>query len=151
MNVGKLGKRNVVTVREYEDLTQAAQIMREKHIGYLIVVEPNLADDTLIPVGVLTDRDIVVSVVGKDINPRELRVGDVMTRQPVVIAEGKSISAALKEMRRIGVRRLPIVGTSGQLVGVVSLDDILDSVAGEMLEVAGSLRNEQLIESALRP
>jgi len=151
MNIGKLCKRNVVTVREYEDLTQAAQLMREKHVGYLVVVEPNPANDTLRPVGVLTDRDIVVSVVGRDINPRELRVGDVMTRQPVVAGEGKSVSAALKEMRRVGVRRLPIVGEAGQLVGVVSLDDILDSVAGEMLEVAGSLRNEQLIETALRP
>jgi CBS domain-containing protein len=151
MNVGKIGRRNVVTVREFDDLTQAAQLMRERHVGYLVVVEPKPADGSLMPVGVLTDRDIVVSVVGRDINPRELRVGDVMTRQPVVIGEGKSVPAALKEMRRIGVRRLPIVAADGQLVGVVSLDDILDVVAAEMVEVAGSLRNEQLVENTLRP
>jgi CBS domain-containing protein len=151
MNIGKLGRRNVVTVREFDDLTQAAQLMRDKHVGYLVVVAPSPAENALRPIGVLTDRDIVVAVVGRDINPRELRVGDVMTREPVVIGEGKSVSAALSEMRRIGVRRLPVVGGLGQLVAVVSLDDILEHVAGEMLEVAGSLRNEQLIESALRP
>jgi CBS domain-containing protein len=151
MNIAKLCKRNVVTVREFDDLTHAAQLMREKHVGYLVVVVPSPAENALRPVGVLTDRDIVVAVVGRDINPRELRVGDVMTREPVVIGEGKSVSAALSEMRRIGVRRLPVVGVLGQLIGVVSLDDILEHVAGELLEAAGSLRNEQLIEAALRP
>jgi len=151
MNIGKLCQRNVVTVREFDDLTQAAQLMREKHVGYLVVIAPSPAENALRPIGILTDRDIVVAVVGRDINPRELRVGDIMTREPVVIGEGKSVSAALREMRRIGVRRLPIVGSAGQLVGVVSLDDILDHVACDLLEAAGSLRNEHLIESALRP
>jgi CBS domain-containing protein len=151
MNVGKVFKRSVVTVREHDELTAAARLMRDKHVGYLIVVEPNPVDGTLKPVGVLTDRDIVVGVVAKDVSPRTLRVGDVMTRQPVVAGEGASLASALKDMRRIGVRRMPIVGLTGQLVGVLSLDDVFDVAAGELLDVAGSIRNEQLIENALRP
>jgi len=151
MNVGRICSQNAVTVREFDELTSAALLMRENHVGYLVVVEPNPATGMAMPVGVLTDRDIVVSVLAKDANPRALRVGDIMTRQPVVIGEGKSIESALAEMRRIGVRRLPVVGGIGQLVGVVSLDDVLGSLAGELLDVAGSVRNEQVIENSLRP
>ncbi len=151
MNVGKMCKRNVVTVCEFDELNSAAELMREKHVGYLVVTNQNPAGGMAMPVGVLTDRDIVVSVLAKDANPRELRVGDIMTRQPVVIGEGRSIASALTEMRRIGVRRLPVVGSVGQLVGVLSLDDVFDSLAGELLDVAGSVRNEQLIENSLRP
>jgi CBS domain-containing protein len=141
----------VVTIRPFDELTAAARLMREEHIGYLIVVEPNLGDATVNPVGVLTDRDIVVTVVARETDPRSLKVGDVMTRQPVVAAEDDSIATALQEMRRIGVRRLPVVGQRGQLVGVLSLDDVLDGLAAELQNVAGSIRREQQVESALRP
>jgi CBS domain-containing protein len=151
MNVATICKRNVATVREFDELTAAAQLMREKHIGYLIVVEPNIADTTVRPVGVLTDRDIVVAVVARETDPRSLRVGEVMTREPVVAQEGSSISSALQEMRRIGVRRLPIVDLERHLVGVLSLDDVLDALAGELLDIAGSIRNERKMENALRP
>ncbi len=151
MNVGQVCKRNVVTVRAFEEIIAAAHLMRERHVGYLVVVEPAVGGDTLRPVGVLTDRDIVVSVVARDVNARELTVGDVMTRQPVVVGEGAPLSAALKDMRRIGVRRLPVVGGIGQLVGVLSLDDVLDALSGELVDAAGSVRNEVQIEAALRP
>lgn len=151
MNVGKTCRQTVVTVRPFEELTAAARLMRENHIGYLVVVEPDLGDTAVKPVGVLTDRDIVVAVVARETDPRSLRVGDVMTRQPVVAAEGDSIATALQEMRRIGVRRLPVVGQRGQLVGVLSLDDVLDGLAADLQSVAGSIRREQQIESALRP
>lgn len=151
MNVGKTCRQNVVTVRPFDELTAAARLMRENHIGYLVVVEPDVGDASVKPVGVLTDRDIVVAVVARETDPRSLRVGDVMTRQPVVAAEGDSIATALQEMRRIGVRRLPVVGQRGQLVGVLSLDDVLDGLAADLQSVAGSIRREQQVESALRP
>jgi CBS domain-containing protein len=149
MNIGSICKREVVTVREFDELSAAARLMREKHVGYLVVVNSNSANGRLIPAGVLTDRDIVVSVLAQDANPGALRVGDIMTRGPLVVGESASIASALKEMRRVGVRRVPVVGRIGELVGVLSLDDILDSLAGELLDVAGSVRNEQLIEGSL--
>ncbi len=150
MNVGAACKGNVITVREFDELTAAAQIMRDKHIGYLVVAEPNVADGTIRPVGVLTDRDIVVGVVARQVDPRSLRVGDVMTRQPVVVEEGDSLEGALGDMRRIGVRRLPVVSRAGQLVGVLSLDDVLDVVARQMAAMSGSITNEIELERALR-
>jgi CBS domain-containing protein len=152
MYVGSICERNVVTASERDDLTTTAQLMRVRHIGYIIVVEMDpLVKGAAKPVGVLTDRDIIVSVIARGADPRALRVGDVMTRQPVVAQEHASIGAAVREMRRIGVRRLPVVDLAEHLVGVLSLDDVLDALAGELLDVVGSIRNERRIESELRP
>ena len=150
-SIGDICQRTVVTIREYEDLTAAAQRMREEHVGYLVVAEPQVLDQTLKPVGVITDRDIVIAVVAKEVDPRTLKVGDVMTRQPVVASEDSSVSAALQEMRRIGVRRLPVIGRRGELLGVVSIDDLLETFAEELANIAGLIRNERRFERAFRP
>lgn len=151
MNVGEICVRNVVTVRESDELSKAAAVMREQHVGYLVVVEPKVGESGFAPVGVLTDRDIVVGVVAKDTDPKALRVGDLMTRQPVVVHESASLNEALGEMRNIGVRRMPVVGRGSILVGVLSLDDILGAISEELLGVAGSVRKELKVEQALRP
>jgi CBS domain-containing protein len=151
MNIANICRRNPVTVRRFDELTKAAQLMREKHVGYLVVTEPDVANGLERPVGVLTDRDIVVTVVARETDPRTLRVGDIMTQQPVTVSASDSIEKALREMRRMGVRRLPALGQRGELVGIVSLDDVLDLLAGELQNVAGSVRNEQVIEGTLRP
>jgi len=158
MKVGEICERNVVTVRKSDELTSAARLMRERHVGYLIVVAPIVDELTLMvdepalkPIGVVTDRDIVVAVVARETDPRLLRVGDVMSAEPLVVTEDLSIGAALHEMRRIGVRRVPVVGSGGSLIGVLSLDDIVGTLSEELLDVAGSIRSEVRIEKALRP
>ena len=152
MNVGDICVRNVVTVRELDELTKAAQLMREQHVGYLVVVGSKVSTDSgFVPIGVLTDRDIVVGVLAKDTDPKALRVADLMTRQPVVVGEGASISEALGEMRRIGIRRIPVTDRNGLLVGVLSLDDILGALSADLVDVAGSVRKEVRVEKALRP
>src|SRR5512147_2848625 len=100
MNVGQLCNRNVITVRKTDEIPVAARLMREKHVGYLVVADPDVSGPTQRPIGVLTDRDIVVGVVAQDVNPRSLTVGDVMTRNPVVIELNDTIAAAVQEMRR---------------------------------------------------
>jgi CBS domain-containing protein len=151
MNIMNICHKSPVTVRRFDELVKAAQLMREKHIGYLVVVEPDVADGSLRPIGVLTDRDIVITVVARETDPRALRVGDIMTQQPVTVSIADSIDKALRDMRRVGVRRLPVVGSRGELIGILSLDDVLDHLAGEFQNVAGSVRNERVIEGALRP
>ncbi len=151
MDISTLMQRDVVTVRAIDDLVAAAKTMRQRHVGYLIVTEPDIASGDERPVGVLTDRDIVVTVVAPGENPQSLRVGDVMTRQPVTVRESEPVGTALREMRRIGARRLPIIGDRGELRGVLSLDDILDSLAGVFDEVTGTMRVGRRTEAALRP
>ena len=143
MNAGELCKREPVTVREFDEVTDAAKRMREQHVGYLVVVQPVVADGGYDPVGVLTDRDIAIGVVARGVDPRALRVGDLMTRDPVVIEEGSSVETALSEMRRIGVRRLPVVRKNGRLMGVLSMDEILEILAAQMSTVSRSIQNEQ--------
>ena len=151
MNVAQLCSRNVVTVRKIDEVIAAARLMRERHVGFLVVTEPDFAGTIERPIGVLTDRDIVVSIIARERDPRSLVVGDVMTENPVVLDRFDSIAAAVSEMRRIGVRRMPVIGELGQLFGVLSLDDVLDTLAGELQNLAGAVRNEQRIESEMRP
>jgi CBS domain-containing protein len=138
-------------VKKNDDLATAARLMREHHIGYLVVVEPCLEDAGFTPVGVLTDRDIVVSVVAREADPRMLRVGDVMTQKPVTVMMEDSVTDALEQMKRIGVRRLPVVGYCGILEGIVSLDDVLTGLARDLGTAAGAITRERAAESVLRP
>jgi len=151
MNVAQLCSRNVVTVRKTDEVVAAARLMREQHVGYLVVIEPDFAGSTVRPIGVLTDRDIVVSIVARERDLRNLVVGDVMTQNPVIVDQFDSILTAVREMRRIGVRRMPVTGSLGELIGVLSLDDVLDSLAAELQNLAGAVHNELRLETELRP
>src|SRR5688572_2850607 len=151
MNVAQLCSRSTVSVRKTDEVVTAARLMREHHVGYIVVIEPDFAGSTVRPIGVLTDRDIVVGIIARERDPRSLLVGDIMTENPAVLNQFDSIAAAVQEMRRIGVRRMPVVGSLGELIGVLSLDDILDALAGELQNLAGAVRNERRVETELRP
>ncbi len=149
MNVGNICNRRVVTASPLLDVQAAAELMREEHIGFLVVV-PEQPRGPQPPLGVITDRDIVVAVVAKRADPASLKVGDVMTLQPVVVGESDAIDRALQTMRRSGVRRLPVVNAHGEVVGVLSLDDLLEFVAGEIDNLSAAVRNGRQIEGATR-
>lgn len=151
MNAGQICQREVVTVRPSDEIVTAARLMREKHVGFLVVVEPAAREGDVVPVGVLTDRDIVVSTVAMDVDPRTLSVGDVMTRQPTVTLAQDSVADAVSQMRHRGVRRLPVVGPYGHLVGVISLDDILTQRAEEIGAAAAAITKGRQLESGTRP
>ena len=116
----------------------------------MVVVEPGAGDQLPRPVGVVTDRDIVIAVGAREADPRELRVGDIMTQPPVTVGVAEPVASALREMRRIGVRRLPVVGKRRELIGVLSLDDVLEAFAVDLQNIAGSIRHERLFEESHR-
>jgi CBS domain-containing protein len=138
-------------VRPSDELIKAAQLMRERHIGYLVVVEASMAEGGWVPVGVLTDRDIVVTVVAQGADARALRVGDVMTRKPATVLAEDSVADALGEMRRVGVRRLPVLGEGGTVCGVISMDDVLTALAQDLGNAAAAITRERNLETELRP
>ena len=152
MNAGSVCKRGVVIAAPTDDLIAAAHVMREKHVGYLIVSEKSdpMERGGGRVVGVLTDRDIVVAVLAQEVDAHALKVGDVMTRNPLLIEEAQSIEAVLCHMREAGVRRVPVVDRSGALTGVLSIDDVLERIADQLINIAGSIRNEQRMERAVR-
>jgi CBS domain-containing protein len=150
MNVGNLCQRPVVTILPGAGLTVAAKLMRVEHVGFLVVVEPARQEDGLNVVGVLTDRDIVIAVVAREADPRTLTVGDVMTRDPLVAKETSSVEATLRFMHEVGVRRVPVLNSTGQLAGVMALDDALKAIADQLSNIAGCIRSEQRVERFVR-
>jgi CBS domain-containing protein len=147
MEVGTICQRLVFTIRRSDEVSRAAQLMREKHVGYLVVVE---FDPLARPVGVLTDRDIVVGVVASEVDAKAVRVGDIMTVDPITARESDSVEAALQKMREFGVRRLPIVNDRGELVGILAMDDVLKVIAANAQQVVNVIRNERQIEGVTR-
>jgi CBS domain-containing protein len=150
MNIADLCRREAVTVRPSDEVLTAARLMRESHVGYLAVIDQVQPGEHPRPVGVLTDRDIVVAVVAPAVDPARVSVGDIMTRTPVMASGTDSPEQAARAMRRAGVRRLPVVGQQGELIGVVSLDDVLEYLAGALQSIAGAIRHEQQVERQLR-
>lgn len=148
MSVGRICTRRVVTVSPEADLLDAARTMRESHVGYLVVVQ--YKDELPYPIGVLTDRDVVIEVVAREVEPKTLRVRDVMTTELVTLRQGDSIGTALERMRSAGVRRAPVVGSRGELVGLLSIDDAVVALSGELADIAGTIRQGQRIERELR-
>ena len=148
MNAGELCNREVVFAYRDTRLAEAARMMREHHVGSLVVVVDRLSER--VPVGILTDRDIVVAVVAKELDPRTLAVGDVMTRELLTIREQDDISDALRLMRDKGVRRVPVVTHSGALAGILTIDDLLELAAEELGDFARTIDRERVRETRAR-
>lgn len=133
MNAAMLCTRDVATCTTQATVVDAAGMMRDAHAGDLVVVHEQAG--RCVPVGMVTDRDVVLTVVRADAQPGSLFVGDIMST-PVVIANADDdIWLLAKRMRQHGVRRLPVVGGDGELVGVVSLDDLLRAAAALLDEL----------------
>jgi CBS domain-containing protein len=148
MAVGEICSREVVFARRGESLRLAAQLMREKHVGALAVVDER--DGDRIPVGIVTDRDIVIAVVAKGLDADTLLVGEVMTTDLVTVRESEGVSECIAKMRARGVRRVPIVDARGALVGIVSADDFLELLSEELSGIARMIASEQRREVQTR-
>jgi CBS domain-containing protein len=144
MNAGELCNREVILAYRDTRLVEAARLMREHHVGSLVVVVDRLSER--VAVGILTDRDVVVAVVAKELDPRALTVGDVMTGGLVTVREQDGIADALRLMRERGVRRLPVLTRSGALAGILTLDDLLELVAEELGNFASIINRERVRE-----
>ena len=138
MSVGRICTRYVDLADAEETVQAAARRMLERNVGTLVIL--NHAKE---PVGLLTDRDLVLQVLAQGKDPRQTSIGEVMTREPKTVTEGTPIEQALALMRSGACRRLPVVSGDGSLVGLVSLDDILSLLAEEFREV-GALVDEEM-------
>jgi predicted transcriptional regulator len=148
MAVGEICNREVVITEKALSVVDAAQLMRKHHVGDLVVVEEK--DGRKHPVGIVTDRDIVVEVVAAEVNPDALKVGDIMSPEVATVHESEGLFEALRHMRDKGVRRMPVVDHEGGLVGILTLDDLLGLLAEEMTELAKLVSHERQREAAVR-
>ncbi len=145
MTVRALCNHNVATIDRDAGVIDAAARMREEHVGDLIVVEERAGHR--IPVGILTDRDIVIAVVAKRVATSAVTVGDAMSAQLLTVHQDNGVEHALREMRRAGVRRAPVVDGSGALIGVLSIDDVIDHLAVQLGHIADIIRVGQRTET----
>jgi CBS domain-containing protein len=122
-----------VTCRDTATVKQAAAAMAEADIGFMVVV-----DGTGKPVGVLTDRDIVVRAVAR--GREQSTVADVMTRHPVCVRNAATVGEAAQLMADRECRRLGVIDDAGALIGVLSLDDLLRVAGDELGEIARAVR-----------
>jgi CBS domain-containing protein len=125
LNAATLCRGAVVTVAEALDLAEAARLMRDRSARYLVVTATHDPSKGSV-VGILTDRDIVTSVVAREADPRMLRVGDVMARPPLLIAAEYPLDVLARLMRGAGARCAPVVTAKGELVGVLAYEDVLE-------------------------
>jgi CBS domain-containing protein len=144
VSIGEFCNREVIITDSGTGIEEAARLMREHHVGDLIVVESTEVGN--VPIGILTDRDLVIEVLAQGVDPSTVAVDDLMSRDPFVMAESADLFEALEQMRSKGVRRLPVVDAHGALVGVLTLDDLIE-VVGEAIEdfvkiVKAELRRE---------
>lgn len=149
LSAGDLCTRDAVVAPRTMALTEAARLMRERHVGSLVIVDE--AAQGRVPAGLLTDRDIVTAVVARDLDLRRLRVEDVMNAEPVAVREQDSLFDALGAMRRHGVRRVVVTGDGGVLQGVLALDDLIEVVAEQMGAIAQALSSGRSRERERRP
>jgi predicted transcriptional regulator len=148
MAVGEICNREVVMTEKSVSVVDAAQLMRTHHVGDLVVVEEKAGRKH--PVGIVTDRDIVVEVVAAGVNPEALKVGDIMGLEVATVRDSEGLFEALRYMRDKGVRRMPVVDASGALIGILTLDDLLSLLAEEMTELAKLVSHERQREAAAR-
>jgi CBS domain-containing protein len=134
MEVGKLCTVDTVSCTRDETVQGAALLMRKHHVGDIVVVDE--PDGERSPVGIVTDRDIVVSVIALGLDPLGLEVGDIMSDDLLVAGEHEDVDSVIERMRQRGIRRVPVVGEDGRLAGIVSADDLLGYLAEEMEDLS---------------
>lgn len=108
-----------------ESVAKVAQLMKKEDIGPVLVIN-NEKDKTL--VGIVTDRDLALKVVGEGRDPKNTKVGDVMTGKVVTIRAEDSVENAMKAMAQYQLRRIPVVDDHSRLVGIISQADVATRV-----------------------
>lgn len=137
MDVGDLCTRDVCIMSPYEPLVLALREMHDRHVGSVIIVRTERG--ARYPVGIVTDRDVLCAQLRRRTDLFALNVADVMTRDPLTLPMHTGVGEAVAQMRARGVRRAPVVADEGELVGVLSLDDLLPEISRNLAVLASLL------------
>jgi len=137
MSLGNLCRRNIVIVKSGTMVKDVTQTMEERNIGCVVV---NGTKDVF---GIVTDRDILLRVVNKNLDPSQTPIDDVMTKEPVItFREDMELPEILEEVQKNAFRRYPVADSDGNLVGLITLDDVIVLISKEMANVANIIEKE---------
>lgn len=149
MLVGEYCNREVVVVEVEKSVAEAAAIMRLYHVGDLVICRAE--SGKRVPVGIITDRDIALEIVASRIDPDSVRVDDAMSYDLISVSEHDDLMAVIELMRDKGIRRVPVVDRDEALVGILTVDDIIDLLSELLAGLAHLVDRQKRRESKLRP
>lgn len=149
MSVGEICNRDVIVIGSRDTVQEAARRMREHHVGALVVTEERAG--VAVPIGLVTDRDLVVEVLAEDVDPDTVVVGDIMSRELLTAREADGIWETVQRMRNKGVRRVPVLSAHGGLAGIVAMDDLVELFTEELVQLSKLVVREQAREIRARP
>ena len=145
MKIGGYCNREVITAEPDISVLEAAKLMRSNHVGCLVIV-----NDEKQPVGIVTDRDIVMEVIAEELPLDSISIKDFMATPPAVVREDGDIHNALLIIEKHGVRRIPVVNKNNVLIGIIALDDILKEITRMLESVISSYHSELIHEKMSR-
>lgn len=148
MTVGEFCNREVVVAEKSANITQIARLMREQHVGDIIIIEQRAG--LRVPLGIVTDRDLVVEILAKEAPVESCLVGDIMSVDLVTANETDGIWETLQRMRARGVRRVPVVNATGALVGIMTADDLLELLGEELSDLVKVIASQPKRERSRR-
>ncbi|HEY0843846.1 MAG TPA: CBS domain-containing protein [Noviherbaspirillum sp.] len=140
---------NIVCCESDTTLASVAELMRRHHVGDVVVTETR--GDATVPIGIVTDRDIVVETVAMQLDPGQYTVGDIMSTPVITVSAKDGLVETLRQMRENRVRRIPVVDDTGALAGIVTADDIVRLLAMELSLMTDVMGEQPENEARLRP
>jgi len=148
MNVGEICTREVVIVNRNDSVLEAARLMRQYHVGDVIVIDRKAEQN--IPAGILTDRDIVIELVAKEVDAASVSAGDIMSNDLLTAIEDDDLTELIQKMQIRGVRRAPVLNNQGELVGIVSKDDLIELIGEQLSSLVTLVNRGERREHSLR-
>jgi len=148
MSVGEVCNREVVITDRESSILEVTKLMRRHHVGDVVITEDR--DGERVPVGIVTDRDIVVELLAEEVDLNAVDIGDVMSFELLIAREDDDILETIKRMQGKGVRRMPVVNQRGGLVGLLAMDDLVELIAEQLSDLVKLINTEQSRERNLR-
>ena len=136
MPIADVARTDVMTAHRDQSAGNLATVMKEQNVGSVLIESDNE------PVGIVTDRDLVVDVLEPRADPSEVTAADIMSDTVATVYETQGIFEVTAMMLGHSVRRLPVVAESGEITGIVTLDDLMLLLADEMSNLAGVIEAE---------
>lgn len=149
MTAGEACNREVVVIDRGASILEGAKLMRQHHVGDLVITEDRAGGT--VPVGIFTDRDMVVELIAAQVDLEAVSLGDVMSFELATVQEDVELDGALELMRSKGVRRMPVVKSDGTLAGILAADDLVELMAEQLSSLAGLFREQERHEQRRRP
>jgi CBS domain-containing protein len=148
MSIAELCNREVVCATRDTTILEAASLMRRHHVGDIVIVDEDA--DRRWPIGIVTDRDIVVEVVAVGLDPGLVKLADLMLEPLTILEEHVGVAQTFRTMAQNGVRRMPVVDAQGALLGIVTLDDLLAHLAPQLANLGELVANTRQREMQKR-